>query len=294
MTDRHFPSIYKFILFFILLLWYNPSQAQNKVDSLFLNYLIDKNLDAESITFINSLQLADSSNFALKNDLIFKKAKAYYNIKSLDSAAYFFQKVPISSPNKLNSTFFAGLCHSYLSNLDLAKVNFLAIENPDSLISATKNFELASNALLKRDFTSFDSHSKLFNNRFYQISKQEENLVNYKKSIVAWKKKSPFKAAMLSAIVPGLGKLYVGGQLGQGISTFLQNAVMGIQAIEAYKKSGPKSARFIAYTSLFGVFYLGNIWGTALSVSVKKQEFNDKINDQILFDMHIPLRALFN
>jgi hypothetical protein len=60
------------------------------------------------------------------------------------------------------------------------------------------------------------------------------------------------------------------------------------------RKDGVSSPRFIIYGSLFSLFYIGNIWGSALSVKIKRQEFNEKIDEQILFDMHIPLRTLFN
>ncbi len=278
----------------ILVLFAVKGNSQSKSDSLFLNYLVENSLNNETITFINSLKLADTTRFYQINDLYFKKGMAFYAIKSLDSAAISLSKVPLFSTHKIQSNFFEGLSNSYLQKVEKAKINFLDVKSADSLLNATRNFELASLALFSRNRKDFDRLSAEFSQNYYQIQKQQDNLLNYKKSIDLMKRKSPFKAAVLSAIVPGLGKLYVGGQLGQGISTFLQNAVMGIQAVEAYKKAGPKSARFIIYGGLFSVFYLGNIWGSALSVSIKRQEFNEKINDQILFDMHIPLRALFN
>jgi TM2 domain-containing membrane protein YozV len=98
---------------------------------------------------------------------------------------------------------------------------------------------------------------------------------------------------LLSAVVPGAGKVYA-GQLGQGVAIFLQNTIFALQAYEGYRKDGPRSARFLIYGGLFTVFYIGNVWGSVLSVQIKRQEMYDKINNQIVFDMHIPLRTIFN
>jgi hypothetical protein len=268
--------------------------SQSKNDSLFLNYLVENNQNREVITFINKLKLPDSAHFLINNNLHFKKGMAFYNIKSLDSAATSLSKISISNSNYQEAKFFEGLSNAYLNRFENTKNVFLNIQTTDSLLLATRNFELASLSLIERNFESFEGYKGNFSEKYYQLSKHQANLLHFTEEIQKFKRKSPLKAGLLSAIVPGLGKLYVGGQLGQGISTFIQNAVFGIQAIEAYKKSGPKSARFIIYGGLFSVFYLGNIWGSALSVSIKRQEFNEKINDQILFDMHIPLRTLFN
>jgi TM2 domain-containing membrane protein YozV len=97
----------------------------------------------------------------------------------------------------------------------------------------------------------------------------------------------------MSAIIPGSGKIYA-GQLGQGIAAFLQNAIFGLQAYEGLQKDGIKSPRFIIYGGLFTLFYIGNVWGSALSVQIKRREFNEKVDEQIIFDMHIPLRTIFN
>jgi hypothetical protein len=268
--------------------------SQSKNDSLFLNYLVENNQNREVITFINKLKLPDSAHFLINNNLHFKKGMAFYNIKSLDSAATSLSKISFSNSNYQEAKFFEGLSNAYLNRFENTKNVFLNIQTTDSLLLATRNFELASLSLIERNFESFEGYKGNFSEKYYQLSKHQANLLHFTEEIQKFKRKSPLKAGLLSAIVPGLGKLYVGGQLGQGISTFIQNAVFGIQAIEAYKKSGAKSARFIIYGGLFSVFYLGNIWGSALSVSIKRQEFNEKINDQILFDMHIPLRTLFN
>ncbi len=292
---KHKLSFIIQIAFFIFAFFYSKSTfSQSKRDSLFLSYLVENKQNKEIITFINTLKLTDTASFHIWNNLYFKKGMAFYNIKSLDSAASFLSKISLSNPKYTEAKLFQGISNSYLNKLEKARSVFSNLQTTDSLILATRNFELAGISLIERNLNSFETKASNFSEKYYQLGKQQANMLNYKSVIQKFDRKSPLKAGLLSAIVPGLGKLYVGGQLGQSISTFIQNAVFGIQTIEAYKKSGPKSARFIIYGGLFSVFYLGNIWGSALSVSIKRQEFNEIINDQILFDMHIPLRTLFN
>jgi hypothetical protein len=93
--------------------------------------------------------------------------------------------------------------------------------------------------------------------------------------------------------VPGLGKIY-SGKKKQGIAAFLPVMSLALLTYEAYRMDGVKSARFIGFGALFGVFYIGNIWGSTLSVKIKQNEFNREYDNKILFDMHIPLRNLFN
>ena len=103
--------------------------------------------------------------------------------------------------------------------------------------------------------------------------------------------KSGLLAGCMSAVIPGLGKIYA-GKTKQGLSSFLPVTLMGVQAYEAYRVSGIKSVRFILSAGLFSVFYFGNIWGSVLSVSVRREEINDEINNQILFNMRIPLQRI--
>jgi hypothetical protein len=268
--------------------------TQVKRDSLFLQYLIDKDQQRDIITLLSEFQkkYQDSTQHLL--ELPYWKGMAYYSLRNLDSSAHYFSKVHPNSTNYNKSLFWAGISYSYLQQTQEAYTTILSVNTNDSIGIATKIFELAGIALLRRNFKDYDSLSHHFSTQYYPLQKQQNNFNDYQEMIRQQQRKSPFKAALLSAILPGSGKIYVGKQLGQGISTFIQNAILGLQAYEGYRKDGPASPRFIIFGSLFTLFYIGNIWGSAVSVGVKRQEFNDKINEQILFDMHIPLRTIFN
>lgn len=283
------------VLFLIISL--NPVFAFSQVqkDSLFLQYLVAKDEHRDVITFLSLLQNRYADSTQSRFEIPYWKGLSFYSLRSLDSCSYYLAKVSQSSPYYKKSLFLTGISHSYLRRFNQAENTLLKISSKDDSIHlATRTFELAGIALLKRDLYRFDSLKNHFSTQYYPLQKQQSNFDSYRDIIKKQQSKSAFKAALLSAIVPGMGKLYVGGQLGQGISTFLQNTILGLQAYEALRKDGVSSPRFIIYGGLFSVFYLGNIWGSALSVKIKRQEFNDKIDEQILFDMHIPLRTIFN
>ena len=268
--------------------------SQVKKDSLFLQYLLAKDQHRDAITLLSQFQTHYPDSTQQRLELPYWKGLSYYSLKQLDSAAHYFANVRPRSFYYQKSLFLAGISHSYLKQTEKARKVFLSIPPNDTTTTAVKTFELAGVALLQRKLTDFDSLSKYFSTQYYPLQKQQSNFKDYREIIQQQRRKSPLKAALLSAIVPGAGKLYVGGQLGQGIATFLQNAILGLQAYEGFRKGGISSPRFIIYGSLFTLFYVGNIWGSALSVKIKRQEFNDKTDEQILFDMHIPLRTIFN
>ncbi|MDI9879539.1 tetratricopeptide repeat protein [Flectobacillus longus] len=282
------------ILSCVLLLGVQSGISQITKDSLFLQHLIGKEQYHDAITFTNQLEQKYPISIQSKLQLAYQKGFAFYSLKQLDSASVYFSKVSSESPYFSQSQFWAGLSDSYLRDFTKAEKYFKAIDSKDSLNRSLQTFELAGLALLQRNQQRFDSLQRHLDPSLYALQKQQANYLLYRDDILKQQKKSGFKAGLLSAIIPGAGKIYAGGQLGQGISAFLQNTILGLQAYEGLRKDGVGSPRFIIYGSLFSLFYIGNIWGSALSVKIKRQEFNEKIDEQILFDMHIPLRTLFN
>ena len=101
-------------------------------------------------------------------------------------------------------------------------------------------------------------------------------------------KKSPLLAAGMSAVIPGAGKIYA-GDLRSGVSTFLIVGALGAMMAESAHKLGWQDWRTIALSSVFGVFYIGNIYGSAVSVSVIRNTYQDAQKASLLFDLHIPL-----
>ncbi len=84
-------------------------------------------------------------------------------------------------------------------------------------------------------------------------------------------KKNPTVAACLSAIVPGLGKLY-GQRPNSALVTFFSQSLNAYQAFESIKKNGFKNGFSIFTISFFSFFYVSNIYGSYHDlISLKKQ-----------------------
>ena len=125
------------------------------------------------------------------------------------------------------------------------------------------------------------------------LSQQYEVLNTNHQYLLKAKKKSPFVAGLLSAIVPGLGRAYA-GKAKQGLGSFLPVVVLGALTYEGYANGGVTDARFIVFGSLFTIFELGNIWGSAMSVKLIQQEVNDQVHHQVTAAMAIPLELFLS
>jgi TM2 domain-containing membrane protein YozV len=95
-----------------------------------------------------------------------------------------------------------------------------------------------------------------------------------------FKPKSSLIAASLS-VVPGLGKLYLGYTY-QGLSALLVNSLLIAQMAESYQRAGPKSIRFGLTAGLFGIFYVGNIYGSYTAAKKRKHDFYHQIQYEIV------------
>ena len=103
-----------------------------------------------------------------------------------------------------------------------------------------------------------------------------------------YRHRSPLLAGAMSAIIPGSGKIYA-GDLRSGVSSLLTVGALGLMAWESGNKLGWSDWRTITLTSVFGLFYIADIYGSALSVSVIRQTYEDARKTTLLFDLRIPL-----
>lgn len=102
------------------------------------------------------------------------------------------------------------------------------------------------------------------------------------------RKKSALFAGVMSAVLPGSGKIYA-GDLRSGLSTLLVVGALGGMTAESWIKLGGRDWLTIALSSVFGLFYIGNIYGSALSVSVIQNAYQDAEKATLLFSLRIPL-----
>lgn len=97
--------------------------------------------------------------------------------------------------------------------------------------------------------------------------------------------KSPGLAMALSAVVPGLGKVYTNNWK-DGLFSLIFVGGTAFQAVRGYKNYGKRSGFFIAYTTIAATFYLGNLYGSFKSAN----KYNERLRKQI----HSEIRSVFN
>ncbi len=276
-------------LFFLLVSISCYGQRYSKQDDLkFTKYLLESKHYEDAIILLNQYkphERNDSINYFL--------GKAYYLNQNLAKSTDHFRIVNANSDFYLESQFLSTICLSYSNQVNTADSLLGLLKIKDPLLLELKYFEQSGLSLLKRDNYLFQKSNSYLTNTYYHFTKPKQEFLQIKQTIDAFKPKSAVAAGLLSAVVPGLGKIYT-KKTGEGIATFFKLALIGLPALEALNKKGVEDPRFIVFASIFSIGYVANIWGSVVSVSVRRREFNKKIDDQILVNMHIPIRSIFN
>ncbi len=269
------------------------SQAQfSKSSQAFVSHLLSNKMYDEALLVLHE-KLGDSRTQQQKDSINLSIGKIHYSLQQLPQSIQFLDAVSSESEFVYEEAkLFSAFNEVYLNRFDQGIKKLKALNGSKQYVQQLANFEMSGVFLLTNRLSSYDSISTLLNPEWNIIQQQHSNFRNYRSALSSEKQKSPFTGGVLSALIPGAGKVYA-GRKANGIYTFLITSIMAAQTVEAYRKDGPRSARFIIYGSLLSSFYIGNIWGSALAVKVVRNERRDAIKNQILFDMHIPLRTFF-
>ena len=272
----------RFFLFILLYSACNFVFSQNKDQITFVKYLLSKELflDAilESKTILKKNPQSDTSKYLL--------AKSYFNINT-DSSLITFSKLNLTKGELANEKrLFSGFLHTSKKNYSLAlsEVNMVN-HTSNKRKHLAKIIGYSAKTLQGTLLDSLEEENSEFNYQYRVLNESQDRL---RKKV----HKSPIISGVLSTVVPGLGKFYV-GQKKQGLSAFVITGILGYQTFESYRIGGKKSTRFIISTVLFSTFYIGNIWGSILAVEIVNREFEDEIHNDIIATLRIPMARLF-
>ncbi|MBM2815427.1 MAG: hypothetical protein HW421_2189 [Ignavibacteria bacterium] len=158
------------------------------------------------------------------------------------------------------------------SILDANKFNLLIAAN-NLILKNWKDSEIAINKISESD--SFPGFNHSFNNLLTKGKELNE--------------KNPYLASGLSTILPGLGKVYAGNTI-DGLFSFLLHGFTTWQAYEGFSENKMKSVKGWLFAGIGTVFYLGNIYGSYISVEIHNREINNDFNSQI----HLELRKILD
>ncbi len=292
------------LLILVLMCVYINSKAQTpdslgnagdfkKLDLAFIDFLINNQEHEDALLILKERLINKSYHTSQLDSIYFYTAWAFYNLKSLESSIVYFEKIKTDSPFYIKAKFYEHFEHMYLKQYAQADAKLARFEVEDSTLVELKKFQQATSALMQRDFLRFESIGQSFKYNNFSSAEEQKELFKRKEEILKNKRKSPLLAGLMSAVIPGTGKFYAGYR-GQAISAMVPTFIFAAAAAESYYRAGPKSAQFITAASLFGIFYVGNIWGSVLSVKTFYELRNNEIHNNVMLDLHIPLRRIFS
>lgn len=267
----------------------NDAHFQDDID--FIMHLMSRGEHDEALFLLEDLT---TSRSGMADTLFYLRGWNLYQQKVLLPSAEALLKVSATSPLFVKSRFFGAYNMAHAGYVSRG-LEVLAgwDELTDGMHLALRNFQLSGMSLLSRDYESFSRRAEQFSGRYHAFSGQESSILLHHQALMDIPSRSPVVAGMLSAAVPGLGKVYA-GKAGEGIAGFLYTLAFAATAYDFYRGAGPRSALFIISASVAGIFYVGNVWGSVVAVNRKKYELYNEIDQRILFDLHIPLRSAFN
>ena len=249
---------YKVFVFFLSLGFFASSHSicHSQIDEAVLTHFVQHDLKNEHLTYLNTSPIGeDSVHFFL----------AKYYLQYQDWTKFYLH---------------------YQKGINVAKEDTLFLEIATSkILSLTDSLRPIWFDLEVKKYPFLDKYEQLY--RFENNKKSvvievplalRESWNNFKKV----SRKSPFVAAVLSTIVPGLGKVYIGNYR-TGVLSFFTLSVFGVQAVESYQKKGIEHILTLTNSGFFAGYYFANIAGSYRETKQKKKEFKN----QFLIDASI-------
>ncbi len=93
-------------------------------------------------------------------------------------------------------------------------------------------------------------------------------------------RKSPWLAGALSAVIPGLGRVYL-GRVADGVMSFVLVGVTGALAAQGFYDEGRGSVRGWILGSVAALLYVGNVYGSAVGAIVQRRDAEDALMQEI-------------
>jgi len=93
------------------------------------------------------------------------------------------------------------------------------------------------------------------------------------------RRRSPALAGVMSAVVPGTGRIYA-GRRADGILSLITIGVAGWQACSGFHRDQAHSVKGWVYGSLGAFLYVGNISGSVVAVRIANDQAEKKLLDR--------------
>ncbi|MBR4659808.1 MAG: hypothetical protein IKO77_00030 [Bacteroidales bacterium] len=249
----------------------------------FVRYLIESDLTPDAAALLSS------GRYFPSDTLDYLCGTVLFTLKDLAAAGEYFSRVGESSPWYDESLFYAVVCDSHLKQFERGANR---LQSYSGQMQEIASLQKAGIALLEDDPQAYLASAAGFSLEDFRLKEAEETLQHIYDERYLKPRKSPVVAGLMSAIIPGSGKIYA-GYTGEGIASLLSVGTMAAVTAENWVKYGPRNWKTILFGSLTGVFYIANIYGSCVSVSLYYDELQNAQNATVLYHIHIPLRKFF-
>jgi TM2 domain-containing membrane protein YozV len=242
-----------FIIFFIVISikilpqnpidFYSPANIKKFADFLFC----DKDFLRAAIEYERYSELMQDDSIKFKLGLSYSMAGSYKKAEQIFSS--------LNSESSRNEYF-----KSLFQQEEFSKLRKSLSQNLiKDLQPALKKLYFFSFFFTSEPLPEFETFSSSFNTTEKELI---TNFYNQKKDPPL---KNPLTAALLSAIIPGTGKIYT-GQVGDGIVSLIS---VGLLAYLSYANfQADHKVRGWIFASVGSLFYAGNIYGSAASADI--------------------------
>lgn len=226
------------------------------------------------------------------DSLDFYTAWAHFHLQHLEPAIDHFRDVSTSSIFFSQSQVFSSWCNLYQGNPDQAINDLHFLQEHDQTDNTAAIFQLTAIQLYKKEYNRAQTSILKLSSEKTSYQDQLEQLKLILDSGQNYQAKSKGLAAVLSAIIPGAGKIYAGETV-KGISAMIIMAGLGGVVAENISNTGWTSWNSLIFSGLFGAYYLSNIYESTVSIQTYRNKFNEKYQKSILATVVIPLRDYY-
>lgn len=218
-------------------------------------------------------------------NLIFYKIGLCYRLgKGFKKSIDYFQKIIDNYPQSiyLNDSFYQIAYSYFLMGKYRESISFLNDYLPQVKLNPKR---LKMQQLIGVNYIYQRQWSKA--TEFFYSLEENAKIDSFTASLLSFAKqgqrlprKSAFLAGLLSAFVPGAGKMYC-HRTTDGLFSLLTIGLTGWQAYEGFRKDGVNSVKGWIYGTISAFFYLGNIYGSVVAVNIYNQQLENKLLNKV-------------
>jgi tetratricopeptide (TPR) repeat protein len=233
------------------------------------------------------LFISNSHNY---DSIYYKIGLCYEYSNNPETARNIFFKIVNTFPNSdfLDRTYYQ-IAFTYYKNHDYDYSIAFAEDNISKMSTVFGKYKLYSlicinNLYEKKWEAAYNNFNILKSNEYKDFNDSVSKLEIFTIDGMNLKYKSVILASLFSAFIPGSGKMYT-GRINDGIYSFATIGISAWQAYDGFRSKGANSVKGWIYGILGTTLYLGNIYGSAVSVQIYNNKLEENIYNRISIDL---------